>query len=495
MISPSSSRHAGKSSGTISSAKTAKTAISEDAETQAIRRVNSRKNRRRLHRTISASDLIRDQARTLGAKPEGEAVLDVSSSSQTTVGRAGGLPTLNPPPFSVSERSTEENEVGSLEGSLRFMAGLLGTDVETLEPARVTGHDSWNLEVSSLQWAPPTHQLDAASIQSRGGYSLPTRTSNSSYHRENSDESASKGGFRFPIFSNDKGQCRHCSKLEVDLSVIREDLEYLRSLALRNEFVCSSCNAETPRQAESAVRIDPRSSDRLLDEVTARHKAQLEQLTKDRVSLRLHPLISWPLNMIRTNTCALQQRWQHDAQVKLQKYAGLCKDLNEEAMLRNNEVISLHKEMDLLRSERDQLAGELEAARATILEYEKDALERKKIDAKIQHYESKGLDEAEVAIKRRDAIIVDLSTRLEKALDLMELEREQQRQRRQIIFPTQRASVSGEQHDVATELKMTKDTLSDVQAELHALQLNSKKREAEWLSRIEALERQLNPAS
>ena len=186
-----------------------------------------------------------------------------------------------------------------------------------------------------------------------------------------------------------------------------------------------------------------------------------------------------------------QQRWQHDAHVKLQKYASLCKDLNEEATLRNEEVISLHKELDSVRLERDQLAGELEMARAVIANHERDALERKKLEERLQEYESRGLDEAEHAIKTRDFVIADLSHRLEKTLDILELEREQQRQRRQIIFPMQRPhSISTDQGDLATELKNTKARLSDVQAELHALQRLTE--QSEWVSQIGAFGEELN---
>lgn len=188
----------------------------------------------------------------------------------------------------------------------------------------------------------------------------------------------------------------------------------------------------------------------------------------------------------------MQQRWQHDAHVKLQKYASLCKDLNEEATLRNEEVISLHKELDSVRLERDHLAGELEMARAVIANHERDALERKKLEERLQAYESRGLDEAEHAIKTRDFLIADLSHRLEKTLDILELEREQQRQRRQIIFPMQRPSISTDQGDLAMELKNTKARLSDVEAELHALQRLTERKETEWVSQIGTFGEELN---
>ena len=179
-----------------------------------------------------------------------------------------------------------------------------------------------------------------------------------------------------------------------------------------------------------------------------------------------------------------QQRWQHDAHVKLQKYASLCLDLNEEATMRNEEVIFLHKETESLRLQRDEMAGELEAARATIAQYERDAQERKVLETMLQYHESTGLDEAVAAIKMRDSIVEDLSARLRKTMDVLQLEREQQRQRRQIIFPTQRTSASAEQQNLEASLESTRAALEEVQC-------ISQQRESEWVARINDLERQL----
>lgn len=528
-------QHPGKSSGTISSGKTAKTAVSEDVESQTIQRVNNRKHRRRLHKTKSASDLIRDQAKNLGGKTELlETVLDVSTSTQATAEQIAVAASLKRPPPSVNNhrhhhaqgRDQGTTTIVEPDEPLRFVAGLLGADLDklSLEPSgrRMEGDESINFDTASLQWVPQTQQLDAESLPSRGGYSLPARaqpTQDHLFHRSASNDSASKGGFRFPsnIFSNDNnnGKCRHCTKFETELAAARDDMEYLRSVGLRNEYTCSSCNTEALTHPEdaahpsSSLESSLRISDRLLDEVTARHKAQLEQLTKDRVSFmgiysdnNVHACTTaagmvLPAYLMRFSLYrliyipVLQQRWQHDAHVKLQKYAGLCQDLNEEATIRNEEVISLHKEVGSLRLERDQMAAELETARATIAQHERDAQERKVLETKQQYYESKGLDEADAAIKKRDAVIEDLSTRLRKTLDILEVEREQQRQRRQIIFPSQRVFATTDQQDLYTELKNTRASLEEVRSELHSLQRTSQQREAEWMARIESLERQL----
>lgn len=231
-----------------------------------------------------------------------------------------------------------------------------------------------------------------------------------------------------------------------------------------------------------------------------------------------------------------QSRWQYDAHAKLQKYAHLCKELNEEAELRSEEVLVLHKELEDARCERDEIASELEKARARISEYERNDVERQKAELTIQRYEERGLDGADTAIKTRDMIIADLTTRLGRALDCLELEREQQRQRRQIIFPsprqghTQNTSLSNSSSNsnlignnsnhnssnsnsttntstntsfyvsttkddtIEMELKQTKNMLHETKASMEQLQHATKQKEMEWKLQMEYLQRQLDIA-
>ena len=86
-------------------------------------------------------------------------------------------------------------------------------------------------------------------------------------------------------------------------------------------------------------------------------------------------------------------------------------------------------------------------------------------------------------MQTRDEIIIDLATRLERALELLDLEREQQRQRRQIIFPS--PAVGGE--GLESELKTTKDALRECQGAMN-------QKELEWKMKMESLERQLEAA-
>jgi hypothetical protein len=84
------------------------------------------------------------------------------------------------------------------------------------------------------------------------------------------------------------------------------------------------------------------------------------------------------------------------------------------------------------------MSEELTRLRAQVQFQEKQSAEYAATKKKLREYEDRGLDRAEDAIQSRDRIISDLSSKLEQSLDLLEMEREQQRQRRQIIFPASR---------------------------------------------------------
>jgi hypothetical protein len=175
----------------------------------------------------------------------------------------------------------------------------------------------------------------------------------------------------------------------------------------------------------------------------------------------------------------------------------LCKDLNEEAALRNEEAISLHHELDHVRAERDETATQVEKLQAQVTLFEREREEQAKAQRALQKYEQKGLDGADRAIQKRDTIITDLASRLERALDTLDLEREQQRQRRKIIFPMARVSAAADRkngEELATELRHTKEALRDSQVAMEALKNITQKKEVACMVRNETLERQLDAA-
>jgi chromosome segregation ATPase len=113
----------------------------------------------------------------------------------------------------------------------------------------------------------------------------------------------------------------------------------------------------------------------------------------------------------------------------------LCKDLNEESANRNEEVIALREDLESVKTERDAMAKELFRLRAQVQSQENQRAEYAETKKKLREYESRGLDRADDEIQSRDQTISDLSFKLEQSLDLLELERAQPQQRRQIIFP------------------------------------------------------------
>ena len=149
-----------------------------------------------------------------------------------------------------------------------------------------------------------------------------------------------------------------------------------------------------------------------------------------------------------------------------------------------------------MRQDRDKISAELEKAEAKIAKYENGKNKHPRIDTMMQNLES-NLDGVDRAIKIRDTIIEDLSTRLERALHHLEYERDLQRRRRQIIFPSQQRSSSfsegrPEEHGLLeAEVKIARQNLRESQIAIESLQHQMNKREHEWMVKLEHLERQL----
>jgi hypothetical protein len=287
------SKNSVKRSGGAASVTTARTAnTNEDEETRVIH-YNNRQNRRRLHRTVSASDLLRDKA-----KGE-QTALDKSNSSKSASG-PGKLKkdakqaneyehsVLDTP--SSKAQHEEKSVVSETDGSLRFVAGFFGADIESVDPTMVSrSSDHYSKETASTQQMGPFTQIDAGSVISRGDRSLPTRASP---RKVNNNSNKGGGmGIRFPpnIFAPDnhmKGNCSHCMKLKDELLAAREDLEYLRGVALRNEYTRFACQKDPSKESKNDEEspAEGRNSQDTLNEVVVRHKTQLEKLKREGVS-------------------------------------------------------------------------------------------------------------------------------------------------------------------------------------------------------------------
>ncbi len=105
----------------------------------------------------------------------------------------------------------------------------------------------------------------------------------------------------------------------------------------------------------------------------------------------------------------------------------MCKDLNDESAKRKEQSDVAKSELSRVRSERDSKSSELEILRARVALYEKQEVENTEIRRKLREDETDTLDIAHAAIIQRDALIQDLTTRLDDAHKMLEEEREQRR--------------------------------------------------------------------
>jgi hypothetical protein len=302
----SSGDHRDDSTATEPTTANTNTHNNQDPENQAIRRFNSRKHKRRLQKTVSASDLLRDKAKEKGA------VVVPSDNKQQQENNNSKIPETDKVQNDTtarrrvaqheeieSSRVVSETDDGEDSSSLRFVAGFFGADIERYSSgypdAAVTARagnyfDSSEAASVHLVERRSKSPLDAASIVSRGVQSVPPAPS----HLESRYQGVGGIGIiRFPPnpFAGDnhnsKGSCKHCKELEHNSLSAQEDLEYLRSLALQREYTCQCCKRgdessslyPSPEAAVSSI-----DGAQMLNDVTARHKSQIEQITKERVS-------------------------------------------------------------------------------------------------------------------------------------------------------------------------------------------------------------------
>lgn len=440
---------------------------SKDSESLAIKRFNKRRTSRKLERTVSLTDLLREMA----AEKEAEQKLlkdsaKAFSGSQSTAKRA---PQSAAPDKKVAAAHPVDHAPVMLkdetheDSSLRFVASFFGGDTPLL-PHSVSskGEDTkqppmWHSRTSTGATTQnhvlhPTHgkqQQSPRQVHRRTGSNGVSEGSPSrpnAIHRSDSLSSKGEDSHNNPLappsslrttqslhppkqppqnpmqqffkhFPNPGGKrCSFCEEYENRYHAMAADMEYLRAVALRNEYVCRECQNEESslHSKESALRLADAST--RLAEIEKQHQEQIEDMTRQ-----------W-------------SQWQIEMYSKLSKFASIAKDLDEQSRLRNKEEIKTDEELRQVKAERDALAMEVEKLRAALAHHDMERKEHQMIKETVAKYESEGLQRAREAIAQRDSVIRDLTSRLRKALETIDLERRKQAQRRQIIFP-QRGSL------------------------------------------------------
>lgn len=352
--------------------------------------------------------------------------------------------------------------------------------------------------------------------------------------------------------------CTRCTRMESTVLSLQADVQYLRTLELQREFLCSECESgsvskhrsrtkkssshppskrlpppipENPsdgKSESSTVSATSKTSSRLasssrlkrhgggsiggtsrsslrgamtlagsrtasvlreaskrLGDLSTRHKRQVKQSTHERAY------------------------WQNDMHLKLEKFAMMAKNLNEEAAKRSNEVKETQAALEKVTSERNALVSQVEMLKARVKLYEDESIDYENMRKEWENVELQTLIDMERVRKDQDAIIRDLSLRLDLAIKAIESDRRQhQQQRRQIMFPGSRtnsrdnspssprlkAEVFNESNKaeyLETIKQTSKETARKYQLLLESSMTQSASREKELQDRVEALEQQL----
>jgi len=383
--------------------------------------------------------------------------------------------------------------------------------------------------------------------------------------------------------------CIRCCQMEVTLLALQADLEYMRAMELQREFVCKECengsfrrlkhrnssnqsqsvltnlesfpppsstqnplypNISSDRSVSSVVSIGSRGSrsSRLIPtrrtsntlSVGARTQQQQPQHligNKNNInfgsrtamflrdaSKRLADLSTRHKRQVKQTTHD-RAYWQNDMHLKLEKFAMMCKNLNEEAAKRSNEVKETKQLLEKMTQERNNLNSQIETLKARVALYEEESVEHAQYRDKWGKDESRILTVMENALKERDKVVEDISSRLDLAVDTIETERRQQRMRRHIIFPSNRttsshnirengnhslsdlsgmpssphqrpvaASTEQAQKNELERIQKSKELAKKAQNSLQTNMIQSAARERELRKRLEVMERELAEA-
>lgn len=321
--------------------------------------------------------------------------------------------------------------------------------------------------------------------------------------------------------------CDRCVQMESAILSLQADIEYVRTLELQKEFVCRECeNGPTPpaQSVSSAVSLGSRGS--RSSRLPRRKSAATEKSSiggrLSRTALFLRDASKRLADLSTRHKKEVKQShyerayWQNDMHLKLEKFAMMCKNLNEDAAQRSNEVKELTSKLEKVTSERNGLVSQVETLKARVGLYEGESVVQSRLRDNFEKGEAGALDLFDKAMKSRDEAIEDLSKRLTVALEEVESMRiASTSMRRQIIFPPSRPSRTlssqsdpfGDTGSAPPSPKIRRSMCSDVvvdvsehddlkkaQLSLEAAMVQSSDREKAMQSQLDALEEELEQA-
>ena len=324
-----------KSEGEHTGQASAASIASRDSESLAIKRFNNRRNNRKLERTVSLTDLLREMA----AEKEAEQKLlkdsaKALSGSQSTAKRAS-KPAASEQKVAAAlpedHTSAAKLRDEPLDASLRFVAGFFAGDIPLLPHSVSSAHED---SKPPATWRPRTsagatnqnsvlhpnlavqHQSPRQEHRRTGsnGLSDGSACRPNILHRADSLSSKGEDSHNNPLapppslrstpplhpskqppqnpvqnffknFPNPGGKrCGFCEEYENRHNAMAADMEYLRAVALQNEYVCRECQNEesSVRSKDSALRLADAST--RLAEIEKQHSDQIEDMTRQWVS-------------------------------------------------------------------------------------------------------------------------------------------------------------------------------------------------------------------
>lgn len=314
---------------TVTTVSTSQSTANMDPEALAIKKFNSkRQNKRRLQRTISHSDLLREMANGGESKT-------TKSSDRTSTRDASNSRTASYDSNKTGNRTNDE--------SMRLVAGFFGSDVAdekrrndgessaARHPATTSSNRSQNgpvttgkylneaMFVQQLERSKAGRRSNASSMAGSSSASASERSPVLEYNKRpfvdaasaphHEQEYRSRGESRGTHYDssvlakNDAAerknrhshsaaaahgdtnhahsQCSGCNEKESQLLAAYDDIRYLRDVSLRKEYSHAPSKRKSGIKHELTTLAD---ASKRLTEVTDRHRRQIEQMTRETVS-------------------------------------------------------------------------------------------------------------------------------------------------------------------------------------------------------------------
>jgi hypothetical protein len=257
----------------------------DDPAVSAVRHVSNRKHRRRLVKTRSATDMIVEMANARNeANSDSSKISELRRSATTSSGNSV---------------ATDAASVKSDLSPLRLVAGLFGTAVDyddSMLPTEIPQKPQYlNESAFTLQREQQQQQQKLKQSQESDSPGATASFGSTKGH----DSQQHVGGLvnlkfmQQPFFGRADAEVQHAAhheSLENQLAAALDDLEYMRGVALSNEV---NRDGETTDEVKQLAVLPSRKlpsstlaeASKQLNEVISRHKKEVEQLTKERVSL------------------------------------------------------------------------------------------------------------------------------------------------------------------------------------------------------------------